>query len=87
MDVVAHYTKTQCRRREQISSVIEVMTESNVVALSINLCPGVSVMVVSVYLPPLDEVDLLDRNKGKSFIIEGDFNVKSTLWGESTTCV
>lgn len=93
MDVVAHYSKTRCRATVAVLnkslSVMEILTESNGIAMSIDLDPGVLVIVVSVYLPPLDEVDaeldllkdLFDRSKGKCFAIVGDFNAKSTLWG------
>lgn len=63
------------------------MASSYVVAVSVDLGDQVKVIIVSVYIPPQDEVDvdadllrdLLDRHK--SFLILGDFNAKSTLWG------
>lgn len=48
--------------------LIEVMTENNVVAVQVDLSPGVAVRVVSVYLPPLDEIDAeLDSLKDARF--------------------
>lgn len=71
-----------CRLREQNSS----SRRGDIAAVFIGLGPGVSVMVVPVYLPSLDEVDaelellkdFVDRNKGKSFLIVCELNAKST---------
>lgn len=78
-DVVAHYSSTRCRAIVTVLNkslpVIGILTESNGVAVSVDLGLEVSVLVVSVYLPPKGEVnaelgmlkDLLDRNKKNRF--------------------
>lgn len=59
-DVVAHYSQTRCRVAIAVMnrsiSAMEIMTENNFIAVSIDLISKLSILVVSIYLPLQGEV-------------------------------
>lgn len=95
-DVASYYLKTTATLRSRAAvvivnrdfSMVELVATRDVVDVKLDLS-GRQVVVASVYLPSEDSVDLhmnllqelVTKHVGLNVTILGDFNAKSSVWG------